>query len=139
MFELVKPGTNIDFIGKRRICVGLSIAMLLASLVATQTVGIKLGIDFAGGTEIQVQFDPEVTVSEGPIRAIVTDVEGIDDPSVVRYGEASENEYLIKFKGLIKTGDASVGKDKVELIQEALGAEIGPLTVQRVEFVGPRG
>jgi preprotein translocase subunit SecF len=112
--------------------------MILASLVATQTLGVKLGIDFAGGTEIQVQFDPGVTVSEGPIRAVVTEVEGVDDPSVVRYGEVSLNEYLVKFKGAIKTGDASVGKDRVELIKEALISSIGPLTIQRVEFVGPR-
>lgn len=137
-FELVKPGTKIDFIGKRRICFGLSVGMILASLIATQTIGVKLGIDFAGGTEIQVQFDPGVIVSEGPIREIVNAVEGIDDPSVVRYGDASENEYLVKFKGAIKVGDASVGKDKVEMIQQALSSEIGPLTVRRVEFVGPR-
>ena len=137
-FELVKPGINIDFIGKRRICIGLSIGMILASLLATQVVGVKLGIDFAGGIEIQLKFDSDVTVSEGPIREIVSEIEGVDDPSVVRYGEAIENEYLVKFKGVIKSGDASVGKDKVEKIREALEDGIGGLTVQRVEFVGPR-
>jgi preprotein translocase subunit SecF len=79
-----------------------------------------------------------VDVSEGPIREIVSAVEGIDDPSVVRYGEAIENEYLVKFKGEIKGGDASEGKDKVETIELALSLGIGPLSVQRVEFVGPR-
>ncbi len=137
-FELVKQGTTIDFIGKRRLCGALSLGLILASLVATQTMGVRLGIDFAGGTEIQFRFEPGVTVSEGPIRAIVSAVEGIDDPSVVRYGEAIENEFLVKFKGEIKAGDASVGKDKVETIEQALSAGIGPLTVQRVEFVGPR-
>jgi preprotein translocase subunit SecF len=137
-FELVKQGTTIDFIGKRRLCGVLSLGVILASLVAVQTNGVKLGIDFAGGTEIQLRFEPDVTVTEGPIREIVGAVEGIDDPSVVRYGEVEENEYLVKFKGELKGGDASVGKDKVETIEQALAAGIGPLSVQRVEFVGPR-
>ena len=137
-FELVKQGTTIDFIGRRRLCGMLSLGLILASLVATQTNGVRLGIDFAGGTEIQFRFEPGVTVTEGPIREIVSAVEGIDDPSVVRYGEAVENEYLVKFKGRIKAGDASVGKDKVETIEKALTAGIGPLSVERVEFVGPR-
>ncbi len=137
-FELVRPGTNIDFIGKRRACAALSLFMLLASFVASQTNGVKLGIDFAGGTEIQLKFEPDAVVSEGPIREIVGAVENIDDPSVVRYGEADENEFLVKFKGGIKGGDASVGKDKVETVEKALAAGIGPLNIQRVDFVGPR-
>jgi preprotein translocase subunit SecF len=116
----------------------LSLGMILASVVATQTNGVRLGIDFAGGTEIQLHFEPEVTVSEGPIREIVSAVEDIDDPSVVRYGDPGENEFLVKFKGEIKGGDASVGKDKVETIEQALIAAIGPMIVERVEFVGPR-
>lgn len=137
-FELIRPGTTIDFIGKRRLCGMLSLGMILASLVATQTNGVRLGIDFAGGTEIQLHFEPEVTVSEGPIREIVSAIEEIDDPSVVRYGDPGENEFLVKFMGEIKAGDASVGKDKVETIEQALIAGIGPMIVERVEFVGPR-
>jgi len=137
-FELVKPGTHIDFIGKRRICAVLSVTLIVASLVATQVKGVRMGIDFAGGTEIQIQFEPEVVVSEGPIREIVTEIEGIDDPSVVRYGEAVENEFLVKFKGTLKSGDASVGSDKVETLRAVLSDAIGPVQIQRVEFVGPR-
>jgi preprotein translocase subunit SecF len=138
-FELVKPGINIDFIGKRRICAMLSIALIVVSAIATQVNGIRLGIDFAGGTEIQVKFDPSVDVHEGPIREIVSAVEGIDDPSVVRYGDEGENEFLIKFKADVQVeGDAAVGRDRIETLEKALSAGIGPLTVQRVEFVGPR-
>ncbi len=136
-FELVKPGTHIDFIGKRRLCAALSVGVLVASLIATQVNGVRMGIDFAGGTEIQVKFAEGVEASEGPIREIVGGLEGIDDPSVVRYGEPEENEFLIKFKGELKAGDAAVGSDKVEALQSALSG-IGGLTVQRVEFVGPR-
>jgi preprotein translocase subunit SecF len=100
-----------------------------------------LGIDFAGGTEVQLTFEPQVDVTEGPIREIVSAIEGIDDPSVIRYGDPVDNEFLVKFQGSVKTGDASAGADMVTEIQRAVIAGIGPLRggkVSRVEFVGPK-
>ena len=61
-FELVPPGTHIDFIGKRRVAAAISIALLLAGAIAVPVNGVKLGIDFQGGTEIQVLFDDQVDV-----------------------------------------------------------------------------
>ena len=140
-YEIVKPGTKIDFIGKRRLCAMLSAGLIIASLIATQVNGIKLGIDFAGGTEVQLTFEPQVDVTEGPIREIVSEIDGIDDPSVIRYGDPVDNEFLVKFQGSVKTGDASAGADMVTEIQRAVIAGIGPLRggkVSRVEFVGPK-
>ncbi len=140
-YEIVKPGTKIDFIGKRRLCAMLSAGLIIASLIATQVNGIKLGIDFAGGTEVQLTFEPQVDVTEGPIREIVSAIEGIDDPSVIRYGDPVDNEFLVKFQGSVKTGDASAGVDRVTEIQQAVIAGIGPLRggkISRVEFVGPK-
>jgi preprotein translocase subunit SecF len=96
-FELVPPGTKIDFIGKRHIAVSISILMLLASLAAIPVRGIRLGIDFAGGTEFQVAFAPDAGADEGVIRSIVTNC-GVGDPSVIRYGETDESEFLIRFR-----------------------------------------
>ncbi len=138
-FEIVKPGIHIDFIGKRRLCAGLSAALILASLAAIPIRGIRLGIDFAGGSEIQVKFAPESEADEGRIREIVTAIEGIDDPSVVRYGEVADREFLIKFKGDLKEeGDVSEGRDRIQWVEKGLAEGIGPVVVQRVEFVGPR-
>jgi preprotein translocase subunit SecF len=136
--QLVKPGTNIDFIGKRKLCAALSAGLILASLVAVQVRGVRLGIDFAGGTEVQVKFDPGVEVSEGSIREIVGQVPGVENSSVVRYGEAVDKEFLIKFKAGIDSGDASLGEDRIEMIERGLAEGVGSLTRQRVEFVGPR-
>ena len=136
--ELVKPGTNIDFIGKRKLCAAISAGLILASLVAVQVRGVRLGIDFAGGTEVQVKFDPGVDVSEGAIREIVGVVPGVENSSVVRYGEPADKEFLIKFKAGIDSGDASLGEDRIEMIERGLAEGVGPLTRQRVEFVGPR-
>ena len=95
MFELVPAGTHIDFIGKRRICGLFSLALILVSGIAVLTQGLKLGIDFAGGTEVQLQFAGEGAVDEGQVRDVVRSC-GIEDASVVRFGEGSR-EFLVKF------------------------------------------
>lgn len=156
-FEIVPPGTQIDFIGKRRIAAAISVGVILASLIAIPMRGIRLGIDFAGGNEIQVRFDDTVEVDEGRIREVLSSTAIVDDPSVVRFGTASEKEYLIKFRGadeLVQAnapstepdaGDPGVdgdepisASDRIQRLQNAMRDQIGGLTVQRVEFVGPR-
>jgi preprotein translocase subunit SecF len=162
-FELVPAGTHIDFIGKRRICVAVSLVLIAASLAAIPLRGVHWGIDFQGGTEVQIRMAPGVTASEGPIREVVTGC-GVEDPSVVRYG--ASDEFLIKFKSpspeqLAATLDNDncplVASERAELTRlagQAAGADvtgqvvtrlemaltraIGPLEVERVEFVGPR-
>ena len=163
-FELVPSGTQIDFIGKRRICAVLSLTLLLASLLAIPLRGVRLGIDFAGGTEVQVLFEPGVAVDEGAVRSVVTAC-GVEDPSVIRYGEG-ESEYLIRFgsasrealdaalssggcsltdadrAALAAATDAAGAVDTtgevVDRISFALANAVGAVEVQRVEFVGPR-
>ncbi len=163
-FELVPSGTHIDFIGKRRICAVLSITLLAVSAAAIPLRGIQLGIDFAGGTEVQVRFGPDVAVDEGAVRRVVTAC-GVEDPSVIRYGEG-ESEYLIRFgsasqealdaallsgdcpltdanrAALAAATDAAGAADPtgevVDRIIFALANAVGAVEIQRVEFVGPR-
>ena len=152
-FEIVKPGIRIDFIGKRRLCAGLSAAMLLAAAIAIPFQGIRLGIDFAGGTEIQVRFAPGVPADEGAIRTLLRDGLEIEEASAVRYGDAADNEFLIKFKRNINAESVALedgteappeeesdvaGGDLITLLHRGLGGAIGDVTIQRVEFVGPR-
>ncbi len=162
-FELIPSGTQFDFIGKRRLCGAISAALLLAGLAAIPLQGVKLGIDFAGGTEVQVLFADGIDVDEGRIRALAGAC-GIENPSVVRYGEMGGSEYLIRFlKASGETDDAAIAEcpltaeDRAQLAKsaEAQGKEggsgeivdrlnlamasaIGAHDVQRVEFVGPR-
>lgn len=180
-FEIIKPGTRIDFIGKWRVAAALSVALLLAGALAIPLRGIQLGIDFAGGTEVQVRFDEGVEASTGPIRDVAQSV-GIEGASVIRYGAEGTNEYLIKFRGG-REGAAPVeaqdegaaaegseagagaesaeagsgegsegsgagerpsdalleqGEDRVRALEEGLAERIGPLRVERVEYVGPK-
>jgi len=163
-FELVPAGTHIDFIGKRYITAGVSIVVLLAGIVAIPINGVKLGIDFQGGTEVQVLFADQVDAAEGAIRNVVGAC-GIEAASVVRYGVAEGREFLIRFQEdavasaqgdackltpeqeqaieqakLAGGGGGDEGEkgETIDKLAYALGNEIGPLEVERVEFVGPR-
>ena len=163
-FQLVPPGTHIDFIGKRRLTMVISIALLLAGAIAVAVNGVKLGIDFEGGTEMQVLFAETVTVDEGKIRSVVKSC-GIEEPSVVRYGETDAGEFLIRFHvGEVATaeggacallpeqrealeraklsggggGEAGEKGETIDKLAFAMENAIGSLEVRRVEFVGPR-
>jgi len=162
-FELVPAGTNIDFIGKRRICALISIGMLAIAALAVGVRGVKFGIDFAGGTELQVAFRGNEPVDAGAVRNVVLDC-GVEGASVVEFG--SPREYLIKFgspnaetvttalrsercalspsdrKALQDYADRSEGADLTgqitNALSHALSNAVAPAEVQRVEFVGPR-
>ncbi len=144
-FELIKPGTRIDFIGQRRLCAMLSVLVICASFVAIPIQGIRLGIDFAGGNEMQVKF-ADSGVDENSIRAVLGDLPDIEEASVVRFGAASENEFLVRFRGadesqteVVDEADVQLpGEDRVQRFQEALQENLGGVVIQRVEFVGPR-
>ena len=57
MIELIPPHTNFDFVGIRKRMVIISTALNVLSLILLFTLGPKLGIDFAGGSLVQVRFD----------------------------------------------------------------------------------
>ena len=59
-FQIIPAGTKIDFIGRRHVCVAISIALLLAGIVAIPIRGIRYGIDFAGGTQVIVAFAEQI-------------------------------------------------------------------------------
>jgi preprotein translocase subunit SecF len=139
-FELIPPGTHYDFIGKWRYFAGASVAVLLLAAAMIPVRGIRLGIDFAGGTELQVRFTGPAEVSEGPIRAVVT-ASGIAEPSVVRLGEPGSKEFLIRFRSEATPAPEPAGtavKEVGEDIRAALEKDVGPLTIERIGYVGPR-
>jgi preprotein translocase subunit SecF len=105
------------------------IIISIASLVIHG--GPKYGIDFAGGTLVQVKFNEPVT-----LKNIKSGLAAIDlgQSSVQGFGEQSENEYLIRTDRSVMT---SGGFDLK--IQQALESSTGKgVTVRRVEMVGPQ-
>ncbi|GAB6064199.1 protein translocase subunit SecF [Deferrisoma palaeochoriense] len=129
--EIIRPGTNYDFLGKRKLWFGVSLAMILlglASLVVRG--GPRYGIDFAGGTLIQVKFHKPVKA--GDIRSALADV--IQGQVVVQaFGE--ENEYILQTEQ--SSGEL---EGLAKQVHDALAQKLGDDTVEirRVEMVGPK-
>jgi len=136
VFEIIRPGTNFDFIGKWKAFVAGSIAIITLGAISAAVSGVRWGIDFAGGTEVQVRFADGVQAEEGKIRDVVQGI-GVGEPSVVRYGEVDASpEFLIRFQGAEAQGDEQ--NRVVDQIRTALADGVGAVTVDRVEFVGPK-
>ena len=58
--ELIKPGTRIPFTSYRKIAVILSTVINIAVLIMLFTKGPNLGVDFSGGTVVQLKFQQKV-------------------------------------------------------------------------------
>jgi preprotein translocase subunit SecF len=93
-FDLIKPGTTHDFVKYRRIAVVVSLIVntlvLLGVLVWPR---LNYGVDFAGGTEMQVHF--KKPVDPGEIRDLISHL-GFGEPTVQAYGSESDNQFLIR-------------------------------------------
>ena len=55
--RLLKDKTNIDFMGKRKYAFVISTVLIVTALVALPYLGLKFGLDFTGGTEVEVRFE----------------------------------------------------------------------------------
>ncbi len=130
--QFIKPDINLDFVGKRKIAFIVSLAMILisiASLVVHK--GPKYGIDFAGGTLIQVKFDAPVKLAD--IKSGLATV-NLGKSSVQGFGEHIEHEYLIRTDGSVMTEQGF----SLE-VQKALASSTGQgVDIRRVEMVGPQ-
>lgn len=92
--ELIKPGRQFDFMGKRWYFIGLSALLLVLSIISFIVPGPKLGTDFKGGTEVEVAF--KAAVSSAEVREAVTKA-GFDSPDVVSVADQTNaNRYLIR-------------------------------------------
>ncbi|MDI6796610.1 MAG: protein translocase subunit SecF, partial [Desulfatibacillaceae bacterium] len=129
--QFIKPDINIDFIGKRYFAYAISaIFILIAVFSLVAHGGPKYGIDFAGGTEITVQFDTATSTAD--VRGMLTQV-GLTRAVIQRFGDADENEFRIRLD--LVQEEEGTSSSVQDLIQDALGSGVQILSV---EMVGPQ-
>ena len=93
--ELLKPGTRIDFIGKMRKAVFISIALIIISIgFLIYHKGPNWGVEFTGGTEIHIKLAKEVSIEDVKKTLEAT---GFPPDVVQQLGLTSDHEYLIRF------------------------------------------
>lgn len=130
MFELIKQGTKIDFMSKTKIFLAISGLLVLLSLGTIFTKGFNFGIDFAGGTVIQVQFD-----TAPDIDAIRTSLEALEIGEMVIQNFGNDQEVLVRVEKTERDLNEVANTIKASM------AETMPdnnFIVERVEQVGPQ-
>ena len=108
---------QFDFMKYRVGFAWLSVISTLVSLILIIAPGLKYGIDFAGGTNIMLSFNGDVTDAE--VRKVIEE-SGIAEPSVQHLGEASSRQYLVQ-TGAVTT----VAKDKLDAMKAAIATAYG--------------
>jgi len=130
--RIIKSDINIDFLGKSKIAFTVSVAMILVSILSLFIHGgPRYGIDFAGGTLIQVKFLEPVNIKD-----IKSGLAAIDmgASTVQLFGDQQENEYLIRTDISAATSQGFSLK-----VQDALKSSVGQdAEIRRVEMVGPQ-
>jgi len=129
--ELIRPGTQIDFMKFKYIAIAISIAVFALSLISIFFVkGINYGIDFAGGTEVQVNFSDPVTT--GDLRSAL-DTIGFSKARIQSIESSQGAEYLLRIQ-MIEDSTEDVVQKVEGALDETFGKE--KVDIRRAEMVG---
>lgn len=115
-----------NFMGLRRYALVFSALLLIASVGSLSTQGLVLGLDFSGGTQIEVGYDEPVQVADLRVKL---ESAGFESPVVVHFG--SETDILIRMQG---EPDQSLA----QRVYEVLRGDNEQIELRRVDYVGPQ-
>lgn len=130
--ELVRPGTNIDFIGKRKFFITLSIVLtLVAAISLVVHGGPRYGIEFNGGTMVQISLSKDASIEE--VRKSIA--AGVEGNPIVQAVLGKDREFII----MMEQTTEDMGQ-KQEMVREILGKTFGKENVQvtQTKMVGPK-
>ncbi len=130
LFRMVREGTKLNFMGGRKIAGFLSALLVASSIIMVSILGLNFGIDFRGGTLVEVRTEQAADL--GQIRSIVN---GLDFGDVAVQDFGTPQDVLIRVEAQL--GDGDTNKIVAEAVRGALEAQIDGVDIRRVEFVGP--
>ncbi|WP_321779023.1 protein translocase subunit SecF [Sulfurimonas sp.] len=126
--EFFRYTRTFNFMGKSKIAMILSVILVLASYALLATKGLNYGVDFAGGTIVQVKYDTVAPIKE--MREKLKGNEIFRGASITEFG--SPDEVVIR----MKSTSGSVTVDIGDMTREALKGS-GNFEIRRVDIVGP--
>jgi preprotein translocase subunit SecF len=115
-----------NFMGRRRLAAIGSVILLIVAIGSLATKGLVLGLDFTGGTQIEVAY-PQAADLNG-VRSSL-EQSGFKNPVVVHFG--TESEILIRLQGQPEAGLS----DQVMTVLKVANPAV---ELRRIEFVGPQ-
>ena len=127
--EFFKYTKTFDFMSKKIITMIISLTLVLTSYAILASKGLNYGIDFAGGTVIQVKYDKTAPINE--MRELISTNELFNGASISEFG--SPDEVVIR----VRTSSSSVTSDMGDVARSVL-KESGNFEIRRVDIVGPK-
>ena len=134
MLRLFKNTPQINFFRFSKVYMSISLIVTIAGIVAISLQGLNLGIDFRGGSLVQIKFQ-ETQQPEEVELLLLPFLPKIS--SVTYFGGVSENELLVSLSQDKKEGEASE-ENISEIIAEAFQGSIENYEIRRIEKVGPK-
>ena len=144
LVRLIPTDTKVPFIKARLAAFFVSVALILGSITAFFTLGLNFGIDFRGGTAIEVQ-------TEGPadLGALRSVLEGLDLGDVQVQGFGAENEALVRvgqvsaeraneIEGYTVENDAEAQQAVRQYVSDTLEREFPGIVFQKIESLSPQ-
>ncbi len=128
--HLLSKETNINFVGVRKFALVISALMLIVAVFSIVTKGLNFGIDFTGGTMIEIAYPEQADLSG--IRDTLAN-NGYEDAVVQNFGSISD--VLIRLPVIEGQNMAALSNEVVALLEQSTTSA---LDVKRVEFVGPQ-
>jgi preprotein translocase subunit SecF len=130
--ELIKPNTNINFLGNRYYAYAFSTIMIVLSLASIPFMGyMKLGVDFTGGVVVQVKFNKPVNTDQvrGALKPLGENL------VVQQFSMASGEEFVIRMEQQEESAEKAS-----QQVKDLLDAQIGKgsAEIRSLEVVGPK-
>lgn len=129
--RVLKRTTKIDFMSVAAAALVLSIVLNALSVVSLATRGLNFGLDFTGGTLIEVSYPAPPSIAD--VRAHLASA-GMSDSVVQTFGAASDIVVRIPPRSK-EESNAEITTEVLQALQKGVEGEI---TMRRVEFVGPQ-
>jgi preprotein translocase subunit SecF len=139
--EIVKPNTKVDFMRLRNISLIVAGVLLLIALLAIPIRGLNFGLDFTGGTLVELTFEQPPDVAA--MRAAL-DAAGYEGAMVQSFGEARQMVVRLQPRSAAEQAgpDGTVAKAAIDqtagAVLLAVSTAENPATVTRSDFVGPQ-
>ncbi|PNH80951.1 protein translocase subunit SecF [Vibrio diazotrophicus] len=129
MFQILKTDKSIDFMRWSKFAFIFSILMIGASIFTLSTKWLNWGLDFTGGTLIEVGFEQPVNLEE--IR-VALETKGFGDATVQNFGSA--RDVMVRLRPRENVASEALGNQILSAIKDGTGESV---EMRRIEFVGP--
>lgn len=129
--QLIRPDLHLNFIGKRKIALVISAIMILLSFGSLAIKGLNFGIDFTGGTLVEVRFDKAPSIAD--VRSALSP-KGYGNAVIQEFG--APEEILIRVQNRESENSSIISTGILDGLSEKFGADA--MEMRRVEFVGPQ-